>query len=201
LLTAAAVLAASATAAATSKEYVLKHPKHEHCKSHYVKKTKTVRRKVHGHVVKVRETVCVHATAGKPPTSPPTSSAKVEECESVVSGTGPVGETGLYAYQVILICGKGTFGSFQVSTNRAITAGTITATIGSRYTYTCTQTSSTSFSCSGVTAAIPSNEAPPVRASFKSAQPVCVGGTPESATLTMGGATFTAKIGEAQSSC
>lgn len=114
LLTAAVTLAVSATAAATTKEYVLKHPKNEHCKAQYVKKSKTVHRKVHGHAVTVRETVCVLSTPGKPPTSPSSKSAKPEECTPLVSGTGPVGETHLYAYQVILGCEKGEFGSFQV---------------------------------------------------------------------------------------
>jgi hypothetical protein len=104
LLTAAVTLAVSATAAATTKEYVLKHPKNEHCKAQYVKKSKTVHRKVHGHAVTVRETVCVLSTPGKPPTSPSSKSAKPEECTPLVSGTGPVGETHLYAYQVILGC-------------------------------------------------------------------------------------------------
>lgn len=59
-LGAALLLGTPPTAAVAAKEYVLKHPKREHCKAQYVKKTKTVRKKVHGHRVKVRETVCVH---------------------------------------------------------------------------------------------------------------------------------------------
>lgn len=38
--------------------YVLKHPKHEHCRKHYVKRSIVVTRHAHGHRYKVRETVC-----------------------------------------------------------------------------------------------------------------------------------------------
>jgi hypothetical protein len=198
LLTAVAALTVSATAVATTKEYVLKHPKHEHCKSQYVKKSKTVRRKVHGHLVKVHETVCVRSSSSKPP--PSSTTAKPEECTTLVSGAGPLPETHLYNYQVLLGCGKGEFGSFQVSINRAIEAGTIMAKIGSMFTYTCTQSSSTSFSCTGVSAHIPP-EGAEVRAFFKSGQPPCEGGSPETATITTAGETFNAKIGEVQGSC
>jgi hypothetical protein len=201
LLIALVALSASATAVASSKEYVLKHPKHEHCRSQYVKKAKTVRRRVHGHTVSVHETVCVSSPSKPSPSTK--SSAKPQECTTVVSGTGPVEEMHLYAYQVIFDCAKGEYSSFQVSTNRTIVAGSVSARLGgsSSYNYTCTVTSSTSFSCSGVNAAIPSNEAPPLRAFFKSAQPVCEGTTPESATITMAGETFKAVIGEIQGSC
>jgi hypothetical protein len=62
---AAAVLVLPSSALA-SKEYVLKHPKREHCRVHYVRKSKTVHRRIHGHRVKVHETVCVY----KPPATP-----------------------------------------------------------------------------------------------------------------------------------
>ena len=39
-----------------AKQYALKHPKHEHCRTHYVRKVEQV--KVHGR--KVKETVCVY---------------------------------------------------------------------------------------------------------------------------------------------
>ncbi len=202
LLTAVGVvLAASATAAATTKEYVLKHPKREHCKSHYVEKHKTVHRKVKGHTVKVRETVCVSSPSSKPPTGPSSSSSKPEECTPLVSGTGPNPETHLYSYQVILGCDRGEFGAFQVATNRAITAGSVTAQIGSLHSYTCTQPSSTFFSCSGVSVQIPPVEGAAIRAFFKSSQPPCEGGAPESATITTLGETFNATIGEAQGAC
>lgn len=52
-------LALGGTAIA-AKQYVLKHPKHEHCKAHYVKKTKTVKRH--------REILCVYVVP--PPADP-----------------------------------------------------------------------------------------------------------------------------------
>jgi hypothetical protein len=119
----------------------------------------------------------------------------------LVSGTGPLPETSLYSYQVILGCAKGEFGAFTVATNRAIAAGSITAKIGDRFTYACQQTSGTSFSCSGVNAALPPNEEVAIRATFKSPQAPCIGGAPETATLVTQGETFNAKIGEAQGSC
>jgi len=54
LLAGVLALALAATALAAPKIYVLKHPMHENCKAHYVKKSRTV--KVHGHNVK--QTVC-----------------------------------------------------------------------------------------------------------------------------------------------
>jgi len=52
-------LAASA-AAAPAEQYVLKHPRHEHCKAHYVKKVEQVKVRVHHKTVRVKETVCVY---------------------------------------------------------------------------------------------------------------------------------------------
>ena len=68
-----AMLAAAAPAVA-SKEYVLKHPTHEHCRTHYVKKSKTIKKRVHGQTEKLHETVCVYvapkSTTGAPSTQP-----------------------------------------------------------------------------------------------------------------------------------
>ena len=50
------VLPASAMA---SNSYVLKHPKREHCRVHYLRRSKTVRVKIHGRRVKRRRIVCV----------------------------------------------------------------------------------------------------------------------------------------------
>lgn len=52
--------------AMAAKEYVLKHPKREHCKAHYIKKTRTV--KQHGR--KVKRTVCQYVApkSGTKPT-------------------------------------------------------------------------------------------------------------------------------------
>jgi hypothetical protein len=64
-----ALLALAASAWATApKQYLLKHPKHEHCKANYVKKTESVKKHVHGNTEKVRETFCVYV-APKPATS------------------------------------------------------------------------------------------------------------------------------------
>lgn len=53
-------LAFAGTAQATPvKQYVLKHPKHEHCRAHYTRKVETVQKREHGRTVKVKETVCV----------------------------------------------------------------------------------------------------------------------------------------------
>jgi hypothetical protein len=65
------VLAAAATPAqATTKQYVLKHPKHEHCRAHYIKRTETVKKREHDRTVKVRETLCIYVapTASAPNT-------------------------------------------------------------------------------------------------------------------------------------
>ena len=69
-------LAAPACAtAAPHHKYVLKHPKREHCKAHYVKKVKRVKARRKGRVVRVRKTFCVWVAprkAGTPvqPTPP-----------------------------------------------------------------------------------------------------------------------------------
>lgn len=75
----------SVASAAPVKQYVLKHPKHEHCKSHYIKKTRTV--KEHGH--KVKQTICEYV-APKPTTSSPTkieSEAPKEEAKAPMTTT------------------------------------------------------------------------------------------------------------------
>jgi len=135
-------------------------------------------------------------------TTPPKSTKpKLEGCSATIDGGGPVLETNLYYYQVIIPCEKGEFGSFTVSTNRTIAAGTITAQIGSRFKYTCQETSSTSFSCRGVNVSIPPEEEGAIRAFFKSPQAVCTAGAAETATIATQGLTLNAKIGEAQSPC
>jgi hypothetical protein len=60
--------------ALASKEYVLKHPGREHCRAHYVKRSKTVRKKAHGRQVRVRLTVCVYV---RPASRPPVKTAPV----------------------------------------------------------------------------------------------------------------------------
>src|SRR5208282_1465831 len=53
--------------AVAAKEYVLKHPRREHCNEHYIKKTRTV--KEHGR--KVKQTVCQYSApkSGTKPTA------------------------------------------------------------------------------------------------------------------------------------
>jgi hypothetical protein len=75
LATLALVLTFAASAVAViaraSNAYVLKHPKREHCRANYRRKIKTIRRYRHGHVVKVRETVCVHLRHASPKDATP----------------------------------------------------------------------------------------------------------------------------------
>jgi hypothetical protein len=52
---------------ATASQYVLKHPKHEHCRARYVKKIEKI--KVHGH--RVAKTVCVYHAPQQSAASPP----------------------------------------------------------------------------------------------------------------------------------
>ncbi len=79
LTIAVALIVPSGAQAAPVKQYVLKHPKHEHCRAHYVRKVEYVKRRehghvveVHGHVVKIRETVCVYVAPKKAVAAPPT---------------------------------------------------------------------------------------------------------------------------------
>jgi len=61
----AIALSLASSGIAQAKQYVLKHPKREHCKAHYVRKVEHVKKREHGRLVKVKETVCVYA-APKP---------------------------------------------------------------------------------------------------------------------------------------
>ena len=53
-------------AASPARQYLLKHPKREHCRAHYVKRNKTVKVKQHGHTRTVRRTFCVHGSHMSP---------------------------------------------------------------------------------------------------------------------------------------
>ncbi|HWX75048.1 MAG TPA: hypothetical protein VNZ05_07070 [Solirubrobacteraceae bacterium] len=81
LLIASSLVVAGA-AAKPAAQYVLKHPKREHCKVHYVKRVKTVRVTTHGHVRKIKKTFCVYV--------PPKSSAPATPAPAPSStpGTG-----------------------------------------------------------------------------------------------------------------
>jgi hypothetical protein len=61
------VILGLASSTASAKQYVLKHPKHEHCHTRYTRKVEHV--KVHGH--KVTETVCVYHAPSQPSVAPP----------------------------------------------------------------------------------------------------------------------------------
>ena len=96
--------------ALAAKQYLLKRPSHEHCKSHYIKKTETVKKHGGGRTMKVHEIFCVFvapkvpaAVAPTPTTAPsttpvttPTTPAPVvvppivKETPPVVQETPPV---------------------------------------------------------------------------------------------------------------
>ena len=102
LLTFAAPTSASTKPA---KRYVLKHPKHEHCKAHYVKKIETVKKREHSRAVKLRETVCVYVkpkpaatTPASTPTAPaPTVSLKARLDSAEQSPANPFAVTYIYS--------------------------------------------------------------------------------------------------------
>lgn len=79
--------------AIAAKQYVLKHPK-QHCKTHYVKKTKTIKK--HGH--KIKEILCVYVapkstvpTKTEPQTTTTTLTATPEkECKPVEGGKNTI---------------------------------------------------------------------------------------------------------------
>lgn len=96
-------LAVPALAQAATKQYVLPHPKHEHCRAHYVKKVETAKEREHGRTVKVHETVCVHVTpkapspAPAPEPAPPT--APEPKAPEPAPKTGPeIGSLGATLY-------------------------------------------------------------------------------------------------------
>ena len=59
---------------AQAKQDVLKHPKHQHCKTHYVRKVEHVKKRKHGRLVKITETVCVYVTPKTSAKAVPTTS-------------------------------------------------------------------------------------------------------------------------------
>jgi hypothetical protein len=76
------VLAFPAAAAGIKpvKQYVLKHPKHGHCRKNYWKRVETVKKREHHKTVKVKEAFCVYITpketaAKAPATTTPTHSS------------------------------------------------------------------------------------------------------------------------------
>lgn len=93
--------------ALADKQYLLKHPSHEHCKSHYIKRTETVKKHGGDRTVKAHEVFCVFGapkvpayvaptpttapaiTPGTPPVTAPTTPAPVV-VPPVVKETPPV---------------------------------------------------------------------------------------------------------------
>jgi hypothetical protein len=72
------LMAPTGAQAKPARQYVLKHPKHEHCRANYVRKVENVERREHRRTVKVRETFCVYVTPklpAKTTTPAPTTSS------------------------------------------------------------------------------------------------------------------------------
>jgi hypothetical protein len=85
----AAVAFFALAAAASAKQYVLKHPKREHCKAHYIKKTKTTKK--HGH--KIKQTVCIYIVSNNFSTESSTSPPSTQNPASEPTKLSPVEET------------------------------------------------------------------------------------------------------------
>ncbi len=66
----AALAFPAAASASPARHYVLKHPKREHCKAHYVRQTEKVKKPKHGYTVKVKETFCVFRAPKPGPVTP-----------------------------------------------------------------------------------------------------------------------------------
>jgi hypothetical protein len=60
---------------AFGKQYVLKHPKREHCKAHYFKKVETIKTRVHGRIERLHKTVCVYIVPKTAPSTTPSSTS------------------------------------------------------------------------------------------------------------------------------
>ena len=70
-LTLCAVAAsAGSSLARTPSRYVLRQPKRQHCRAHYKRKVLTVKKRIHGHIKRVRKTFCVRVRP-KPAASVP----------------------------------------------------------------------------------------------------------------------------------
>jgi hypothetical protein len=72
--------------ALAAKQYLLKRPSHEHCKSHYVKKAETVKKHEGGRTVKVHEIFCVFVAPRVPTAVAPTPTT----APATTPGTTPV---------------------------------------------------------------------------------------------------------------
>jgi hypothetical protein len=90
LVVAIGVLVFSGTA--FGKQYVLKHPKREHCEAHYIKKIETVKTRIHGRTKRLHETVCVYVVPKTAPSTTPSSTpapAPVASAPTITSTPTP----------------------------------------------------------------------------------------------------------------
>ena len=104
-------------AASPARQYLLKHPARQHCKAHYVKRSKTVKVKSHGRTKKIKETFCVRVAGYekpvvltpvlKPPPAPKTATSTTQTggespqemaSRSYVREFGPAYRAGLDAF-------------------------------------------------------------------------------------------------------
>jgi hypothetical protein len=54
-----AALAGTSGAITSRRYYILRHPRREHCRRHYTRRGVTVKKRIHGHTKKVRQTRCI----------------------------------------------------------------------------------------------------------------------------------------------
>jgi len=93
IVAAMAAFAGSSSAVTPRHYYVLRHPKREHCKRHYVRKVVTVKRRVHGHPKKVRLTLCVRVRPKAAPSTPRPQPATPEQAAALYVEPTPVPPT------------------------------------------------------------------------------------------------------------
>src|SRR5580692_7636340 len=75
--------------ALAAKQYLLKRPSHEHCKSHYIKKTETVKKHEGGRTMKVHEIFCVFVAPKVPAAVAPTPTTAPSTTPSTTPVTTP----------------------------------------------------------------------------------------------------------------
>ncbi len=92
-----ATLLVPAVAQATTKQYVLPHPKREHCRAHYAKKAETVKKREHGRTVKAKKTFCVYVATKKAPVKA-TTPATATPAPTTVTPSTPVAVVTLDAH-------------------------------------------------------------------------------------------------------
>jgi hypothetical protein len=63
------IIVLGVAAPSAQANYVLHHPRKQHCKAHYTRRLETVEHREHNHRVVVRETVCIYAKRKLKPTS------------------------------------------------------------------------------------------------------------------------------------